>query len=213
MGSLLKRSVKELPGVKQMVNTRNRLQNEIDGLRTEIEQIKRSVKPITPALATVQPHEQELLRRVIEETNGLKGPIIEIGTLLGVTTTRIALWKDARKIVTVDNYGWNPWGLTSDEHRGITHQMLYYLIHTGQVEQVVMDKNLFFKAYKGEAPSLVFLDAIHDYAETKIDIEWAKSVGARVISGHDYCEQFPGVIQAVDEAGGPKELCGSVFRL
>jgi hypothetical protein len=155
-----------------------------------------------------------LLRRVVLETNGSKGPIIEIGTLLGVTTTKIALWKSPeRKIITVDNYAWNPWGLSSAEHRDITHQMLYYLIQAGHVDQIVMDKNVFFKWYQGEAPSVVFLDAIHTYEETKIDIEWAKSICAGAICGHDYCEQFPGVMQAVDEAGGARHLCGSVFCL
>ena len=50
---------------------------------------------------------------------------------------------------------------------------------------------------------MVFLDAIHDYEETKKDIEWARLVGAKIIAGHDYCDEFPGVKQIVDEMGGP----------
>jgi hypothetical protein len=76
-----------------------------------------------------------------------------------------------------------------------------------------MDKDRFYEQYRGPAPSLVFLDAIHDYPETKKDIEWAKSVHAEVITGHDYCDYFPGVIQAVDEFGGPKRLCESIWCL
>jgi hypothetical protein len=76
-----------------------------------------------------------------------------------------------------------------------------------------MDKNDFYAAYEGPPPAMVFLDAWHDYDQTKIDIEWARRAGAKIISGHDYCEEFPGVKQAVDEFGGPRELAASVWLL
>jgi hypothetical protein len=76
-----------------------------------------------------------------------------------------------------------------------------------------MDKNEFFAGYRGAAPAMVFLDAVHDYEETKKDIQWARSVGAKIISGHDYCKEFPGVKQAVDEFGGPRQSAGTVWRL
>ena len=91
--------------------------------------------------------------------------------------------------------------------------MLRYLVQTGHVEQLRMDKALFYKNYRGPAPSLVFLDATHSYEETKKDIEWAKSLGVPLISGHDYSDQFPGVKQVVQEFGGPKELGATVFLL
>ena len=83
----------------------------------------------------------------------------------------------------------------------------------GRVQAVDQDKNEFFASYCGPAPSLVFLDAIHDYPETSKDIAWAKTVGAAVIAGHDYSDVFPGVVQAVDEAGGPRRLCRSLWAL
>ena len=55
--------------------------------------------------------------------------------------------------------------------------------------------------------------AIHDYPETSKDIAWAKAVRAAVIAGHDYSDDFPGVIHAVDEAGGPRRLCRSLWAL
>ena len=40
------------------------------------------------------------------------GPIVEIGTLLGVSTTHMALWKTPdQRIITVDLFAWNPWGI------------------------------------------------------------------------------------------------------
>jgi hypothetical protein len=165
-------------------------------------------------MCTVRDDELSLLEALVKESNQLAGPIIEIGTLLGVSTTHMALWKSpSKKIITVDLFFWNPWGLSSEQHRDITAQMLHYLTETGQVELVVSCKNAFYESYRGERPALVFLDAIHDYPETARDIAWARRVGARIISGHDYSAEFPGVIEAVDEAGGPSQLQGSVWRL
>jgi hypothetical protein len=167
-----------------------------------------------PQQATVEPEGIPLVQRLVRESRRYPGPIIEIGTLLGITTTNIALAKSAeQKIITVDVYCWNPWNLVPDVHEALTSQVLYYLTETGQVERIRKDKNEFYAGYKGPAPSMVFLDAVHDYPETKKDIEWAKQIGARIIAGHDYCDEFPGVKQAVDEFGGPRELGATVWVL
>jgi hypothetical protein len=167
-----------------------------------------------PQKATVEAEALPMLQKLVRQSANHPGPIVEIGTLLGITTTTIALAKQPhQKVITVDNYGWNAWGFSPETHESITRQMLRYLTETGQVECVKMDKNEFFRTYKGPAPSMVFLDAIHDYPETKKDIEWAKSLGTKIISGHDYCDAFPGVIEVVDEFGGPRELVGTVWVL
>ena len=167
-----------------------------------------------PQQATVEAEAIPFIQRLVRESNAFPGPIIEVGTLLGITTTNIALAKaPEQRIITVDLYCWNPWNLEPDVHEALTSQVLYYLEQTGAVERVRMDKNEFFRTYNGPAPAMVFLDAIHDYEETKKDIEWARNVGARIIAGHDYCDAFPGVKQIVDELGGPRELCSTVWAL
>lgn len=167
-----------------------------------------------PQQATIEPEAIAFIQQLIRNSRRFPGPIIEIGTLLGITTTNMALAKSPeQKIITVDNYCWNPWGLKPDVHASLAATVLHYLIKTGQVEQVRMDKNEFFRTYRGPAPALVFLDAVHDYPETKKDIEWSRQVGAHMIAGHDYCDQFPGVKQVVDEFGGPREQCASVWLL
>jgi hypothetical protein len=98
-------------------------------------------------------------------------------------------------------------------HEALTSQILNYLVQTGHVERIRMDKDEFYRTYQGPAPSMVFLDAMHDYEATKRDILWASRVGAKIIAGHDYCEEFPGVIQVVKEFGGPRKLGGSVWAL
>jgi len=163
---------------------------------------------------TVEPEGLAFLRRLVRTSQQSPGPIVEIGTLFGRTATHMALFKaPEQKIITVDTYTWNPWGLSRETHFELTSRILSYLVQTGQVEQIKQNKNLFYATYRGPAPSLVFLDAIHTYEETKKDIEWAKSIGAALIAGHDYSDRFPGVQQIVQEHGGPKELGGTVWLL
>jgi hypothetical protein len=163
---------------------------------------------------TVSDHETPLLRALVLGANRLPGPIVEIGTLFGLTTIKLALWKaPGQAVITVDDYSWNPWGLAREAHRDLTTRILEYVVATGHVQQVEADKECFYETYSGPPPSLVFLDAVHDYENTRLDILWARRVRARIISGHDYANQFPGVQQSVNEAGGPRALCGSLWTL
>jgi len=152
----------------------------------------------------------ELVRRAPSD-----GPMIEVGTLFGWSTRIIALAKPAaQELITVDIFGWNPWDLTSEEHQWLTGRLLADASKKLNVRQVVADKNQYYADYTGPAPALIFLDAGHDYEETRRDLEFAKRVNARVICGHDYNKtDWPGVVQAVDEFGGPKECVGSLWVL
>jgi hypothetical protein len=158
--------------------------------------------------------ERELLKELVERCNALDGPIIEIGTLFGFTTSKMAVWKAPhKKILTVDNYSGNAWLVDPQMHRALTRQFLHYLLETGHVELFDMDKNEFFAGYRGEPPALVFLDADHTYEPTRGDIAWARRAGARIIAGHDYSHAFQGVGRAVEEAGGTARLAGGVWVL
>ena len=156
--------------------------------------------------------EWELLADLVRESAQFDGPIVEIGVLAGRTTQRIATVKaPEQKILAVDNFCWNGWGLTPDEQFSLVELSLAYLVETGHVEICRIDKDEFYKTYDGPAPSLVFLDAMHDYEDTKKDIIWAKEVGAKIICGHDYSEDFRGVIQVVKEFGGPTRLADRLY--
>ncbi|TWT47398.1 class I SAM-dependent methyltransferase [Botrimarina hoheduenensis] len=167
-----------------------------------------------PTDCTVEPEGVALVKELVRQSQQFDGPIIEVGTLLGITATHMALAKaPEQRIIAVDAFCWNPWGLTPDVHAALATQVLQYLISVGEVQLIRGDKNKFYEDYKGPAPAMVFLDAMHDYEETKKDIEWAQRIGAKIISGHDYCDKFPGVMQIVDECGGPRRLSGSVWAL
>ena len=36
------------------------------------------------------------------------------------------------------------------------------------------------------------------------DLRWATKIGIPIISGHDYCDKYPGVVRAVDETFGDR---------
>lgn len=165
-------------------------------------------------LGIVRESEQKLLRELVEEANALPGPIIEIGTLFGYSTQKIGQWKlHDKEFITVDNYSWNPFSMDKKTHYNLTKKILSQLIKNENVTQVNKDKNEFYETYSGKAPAMVFLDAAHDYTQTKIDIDWAIRSEAKIVCGHDYSDKFPGVKQAVDESGGLERLCGSLWVL
>lgn len=158
--------------------------------------------------------ESRLLGELVAQSDPTR-PIIEIGTLFGFSTTVITLFKTpAQELITVDNYSWNPLGISAAAHYATTSNRLKEAVAKHCVKIVNMDKDEFYRTYKGPAPSVFFCDADHSYEATKADILWAKSVGATVICGDDYDHPFQrGTAQAVDELGGPRRLAGGLFVL
>jgi hypothetical protein len=47
---------------------------------------------------------------------------------------------------------------------------------------------------------MIFIDSCHLYESVMEDLRWAKAMRIPIISGHDYCDNHPGVVRAVDEA-------------
>ena len=158
--------------------------------------------------------EYEFLRRLVEKANTLPGPIVEIGTLFGRTTSKIAVWKlAAKKIFTIDNYAWNPWRLTPEMHYQLTSLVLQYLVETGHVVLVRADKDEWLSQHFEQPPALVFCDADHSYEATAMDIKLSLQAGAKIVCGHDYSAEHPGVIRAVNEYGGPESVTGTLWVL
>jgi len=139
--------------------------------------------------------------------------VIEFGTLFGITTALLAQHKPTGiKIITVDNFCWNPFGLTPKMHRDFTRRILRQQIAQGDVELVEMDSKAFRDYYNGCVPSMVFFDADHSYEAVRDEIAWAKKIGVPLISGHDYGNPKFGVTRAVDEAfSSGIHVCGTVW--
>ena len=129
------------------------------------------------------------------------GPIVEFGTLFGLTTRLIAAEAGSKMdVITVDNFSWNPFGLPPVLHETFTRKILRTELDEGRVSLSVADSGAFRAEYSGRVPSMVFLDADHSYGAVRDEIAWAKKLGVPWICGHDYGNPSFGVTRAVDEA-------------
>lgn len=162
---------------------------------------------------SVSIEELTLLEALVKEANMIDGPIIEVGTLFGFTTQYIADWKDKEKmLITIDNFRWNPIGMSPDAHRAFTNRCLHYLIKNVNVKIFEGLNSEFYKSYREKPASLIFIDAGHSYEDVMVDIKFALSSGVHIICGHDYADYCPGVIRAVDEVfGEDKTIVGSLW--
>lgn len=141
-------------------------------------------------------------------------PIVEIGTLFGYSTLVMTIAKaHQQRIISVDNYSWNPLGISPEAHFRTTTNRLRSATATENVTLLRMSASDFYRTYDGPAPSLFFCDADHSYEPTKADLTWARSVDTTVVCGDDYEPRFDGVVRAVDEMGGPSQLVGGLFVL
>ena len=167
-------------------------------------------------LARISVSEGIFLMELVKESQEFSGPIVEVGTLFGYSTTILVHAKDPqRKLITIDDFSWNPCRFSESLHYDLTEKILEESIEKRSVQLLNMDKNEFYKTYDDDPPSLVFFDANHTYEETLKDLLWAKKTGAKIISGHDYKEEIPGVIQAVNEVcgGKPSHVHESIYVL
>ena len=132
--------------------------------------------------------------------------IVEIGTLFGFTAKRLAAETQA-KVIAVDNFSWNPFGMPAELHEKFTRLILENELKEGRVELVKTDAHEFLKTMKGV--DFVFLDGDHRYEAVKAEIELVKKTDVKMMAGHDYGNVLFGVTRAVEETlGKPDEVAG-----
>ena len=138
--------------------------------------------------------------------------VVEVGTLFGLTVREIAKNGAVGKVIAVDNFSWNPFGLPPKIHEAFTRRIL----RGGGVEIVNCDSENWREKFKGKI-DMVFFDASHRYEDVKAECEWAKAAGIKMICGHDYGNPNPlfGVTRAVDEVFGKEnvEVVGMCWRV
>jgi hypothetical protein len=130
----------------------------------------------------------------------------EIGVKKGQFTAYMLKHFPQLTMVAVDP--WEPQPGANEDYLGWDFDAIYetYLENTKLYRARIRE----FKGYSHEAADcvsdhsldFVFIDAQHDYLSVKLDIKlWLPKVKpGGLISGHDYAEKFPGVVQAVNEA-------------
>jgi hypothetical protein len=159
---------------------------------------------------SISSEDEERIIELTKITASLTGPIWK-GHYR--TTTSIPFKPIEKKLITVENFSWNPFCIPANYHRILTQRILRYnIVHcnTSVFDGSTRD---FYDTYNGERPSMVFIDADHSYESVKEDIYNAISLRIPIIAGHDYCELHPGVTRAVDEIfQGKIQIKGSVWH-
>lgn len=140
-----------------------------------------------------------------------RGTFVEVGTLFGITAKEIKRARPNLRVVAVDNFSWNPFGLPPNVHEQFTRRIL-----AGSGVELVRCSSDEWRQ-KADAIDAVFFDASHAYEDVKEECLWAKSRGIGIIAGHDYDNANPrfGVTQAVDEVFGRAnvETAGMCWRV
>ena len=135
---------------------------------------------------------------------------VEIGTLFGFTARRIARDTGVR-VLAVDNFSWNPFGLTPEQHEAFARRV----VDGADVEIVRSDAAGFLEAIAEKASperAFVFLDGSHAYDDVKGEIEACIRRGVRTVAGHDFGRGRFGVTRAVrDVVGEPDEVVGTCW--
>ena len=138
--------------------------------------------------------------------------VVEVGTLFGLTARELSNWVIGGKVIAVDNFSWNPFGLPPKIHEAFTQRIL-----RGTKVELVNCSSEDWRSKVAGRIDMVFFDASHRYEDVKAECEWAKAAGIKIISGHDYGNPNPrfGVTRAVDEVFGKDnvEVVGMCWRV
>ena len=156
--------------------------------------------------------EEEMKAVVNWATEDIGMTVVEVGTLFGLTARELSYWIAGGRVIAVDNFSWNPFGLPPKIHEAFTRRIL----RGSKVELVNCSSEDWRKQVTGKI-DMIFFDASHRYEDVKAECEWAKAAGIKIISGHDYGNPNPrfGVTRAVDEVFGKEnvEVVGMCWRV
>ena len=156
--------------------------------------------------------EEEMKAVVGWATEDIGMTVVEVGTLFGLTARELSYWIAGGRVVAVDNFSWNPFGLPPKIHEAFTRRIL----RGSKVELVNCSSEDWRKQVTGRI-DMIFFDASHRYEDVKAECEWAKAAGIKIISGHDYGNPNPrfGVTRAVNEVFGKEnvEVVGMCWRV
>lgn len=138
--------------------------------------------------------------------------VVEIGTLFGLTARELDANIVGGKVIAVDDFSWNPFGLPRSVHESFARRIL-----RGTAVELVTETSRDWRAKATFGIDMIFFDADHRYEAVKEELLWAKEKGIRIVSGHDYGNPNPrfGVTRAVDEVFGREnvEVVGMCWRV
>lgn len=186
-------------------------QLKINGLITEF--LRFSENQNSSIFGSITEIDEKGIAAAVRLASKYSGPVVELGTLFGHTTVLLAdLLAGEKKLITIDDFSWNPFCLPKDIHRQFTTRTLRYFLARNQIELYEGSAKHFYAAHPDLQPSLVFVDASHEYKDVCDDLDWCIARKCPVICGHDYCAEHREVIDAVSERFGEHvTVFGSVW--
>ena len=182
-------------------------------------------------------------RRDILELFPKGGVIAELGVFRGVYSERILERCQPKLLYLVDLWGSRvDWWIDGDV-RSVSGGEAYHCccskFESNHVVRMRRESTIdFLASMPDRSLDVVYLDADHGYCSVRdeLALAWPRMKPGGWISGHDYCDLFPGVVQAVSEfielhglrldvltkeipgivincPGGPKEMAYNSFAI
>lgn len=136
--------------------------------------------------------------------------MIEIGSYAGESTLIFA--EHFKKIICIDpyknDYDKKDPAINYMELNNVYDIFINRIKEHKNIELIKKSSNQAFKSLKKINVDFVYIDGLHTYIQVKKDIEnYSKIIKNGFISGHDYHENWHGVIKAVNETiGNPDKL-------
>ena len=153
----------------------------------------RAVGNLSEEMVTTTPNEKDTLKELTAEIDS----IVEVGCWKGDTTKE--LLKTCKEVSVVDTFEGSPGDATSMMAQ-VRDMHQEFKDNVGEHENLTILKGSSVDmAPKFDKVDMVFIDAGHEYDEIKEDIEAWLPKCDKIISGHDYSDDWPGVMKAVNE--------------
>jgi len=157
----------------------------------------RATDKLKPNMINMPEKEIETLKELASDMDS----VVEVGCWIGDTTKE--LLKQCNNVYAVDNFkgsnGENEITSIIAHGRDIHQEFLDNVGESDKLTILKGDSIEMAHKFNGKKVDMVFIDAGHDYEEVKADIDSWLPKCTKVISGHDYNDNFPGVKKAVDE--------------
>jgi predicted O-methyltransferase YrrM len=132
------------------------------------------------------------------------GTFVELGAWLGKSSAYLCDKATGKQITIIDTWKGSPNELTTT-HALATQVDIYELFKENmggrKYKSIKATSKTASKRFADESLDVVFIDLTHTYEAVKEDIAlWLPKVKkGGILAGDDYHENWPGVIQAVDE--------------
>jgi hypothetical protein len=145
--------------------------------------------------------EEELLW--LHESAKKYGTIVEVGSWKG-QSTKALLGGNSGVVHAVDHFKGSPTDKSRDYAMVVQDVYKEFIENTKGYNNLVVHKKSSAEAvssFEDNSVDMVWIDAGHTYEECGNDIDmWLPKIKkGGIISGHDYCDKAPGVMQAVND--------------